>query len=84
MIVKLLASGPPSTMRYAGCPDLIGTIGGLNVIADFKTSNGPYCASSPDRGDRAGYGGWRKFQKCAQQLGAYRYDSTNVLALSVM
>ena len=25
--------------RYAGCPDLIGEIGGVRVIADFKTSN---------------------------------------------
>lgn len=57
---------------FAGCPDLIGEIGGVKVICDFKTSNGPYCSSSPDRGDRAGYGGWRKFQKCAQQMAAYR------------
>ena len=27
---------------YAGCPDLIGEIGGVRVIADFKTSNAPY------------------------------------------
>ena len=59
--------------RYAGCPDLIGEIGGVKVIADFKTSNGIYSAQAPDRGDRVGYGGWRKFQKCAQQMAAYRY-----------
>ena len=59
--------------KYAGCPDLVGEVGGVKVIADFKTSNGPYSAFSPDRGDRVGYGGWRKFQKCAQQLAAYRY-----------
>ena len=59
--------------KYAGCPDLVGEIGGLKVIADFKTSNGPYSSVSPDRGDRIGYGGWRKYQKCAQQLAAYRY-----------
>ena len=58
---------------YAGCPDLVGEIGGVKVIADFKTSTGPYSAYSPARGDRMGYGGWRKFQKCAQQLAAYRY-----------
>ena len=28
--------------QYAGCPDLIGEIGGVRVIADFKTSNAPY------------------------------------------
>ncbi len=59
--------------RYAGCPDIIGEIGGVKVIADFKTSNGPYMNSFPDRGDRMGYGGFRKYQKCAQQMAAYRY-----------
>lgn len=58
--------------KYAGCPDLIGEIGGVKVIADFKTSNGPYSAVFPDRGDAAGYGGFRKFTKCAQQMSAYR------------
>ena len=59
--------------RYAGCPDLIGEIGGVKVIADFKTSNAPYRNTFPDRGDRMGFGGFRKFQKCAQQMAAYRY-----------
>tara|TARA_Y100001973_G_C5152576_1_gene308932 strand:- start:176 stop:955 length:780 start_codon:yes stop_codon:yes gene_type:complete len=58
--------------RYAGCPDLIGEIGGVKVIADFKTSNGPYMNRFPDRGDRMGFGGFRKYQKCAQQMAAYR------------
>ena len=57
---------------YAGCPDLIGEIGGVRVIADFKTSNAPYCSTFPARGDRVGFGGFRKFQKCAQQMAAYR------------
>ena len=26
----------------------------------------------PDRGDRMGFGGFRKYQKCAQQMAAYR------------
>ena len=59
--------------RYAGCPDIIGEIGGVKVIADFKTSNAPYRTSFPDRGDRIGFGGFRKYQKCAQQMAAYRY-----------
>ena len=59
--------------RYAGCPDLIGEIGGVKVIADFKTSNAPYRDTFPDRGDRMGFGGFRKFTKCAQQMAAYRY-----------
>jgi hypothetical protein len=58
--------------KYAGCPDLVGTIGGVNVIADFKTSNGPYCSVFPQRGDAQGFGGFRKYQKCSQQLAAYR------------
>ena len=57
---------------YAGCPDLIGEIGGVKVIADFKTSNAPYLNSFPERGDRMGFGGFRKYQKCAQQMAAYR------------
>ena len=57
---------------YAGCPDLIGEIGGVRVIADFKTSNAPYMTSFPERGDKMGFGGFRKYQKCAQQMAAYR------------
>ena len=61
-----------TTHKYAGCPDLVGEIGGVKVIADFKTSNGPYSSVFPERGDRMGFGGFRKFTKCAQQLAAYR------------
>jgi len=57
---------------YAGCPDLVGEIGGVKVMADFKTSNGPYMNNFPDKGDRIGFGGWRKYQKTAQQMAAYR------------
>ena len=58
--------------KFAGCPDLVGEIGGVRVIADFKTSNAPYMSSFPDKGDRVGFGGYRKFQKCSQQMAAYR------------
>ena len=58
--------------QYAGCPDVVGRIGGVKVIADFKTSVAPYRTSFPDRGDAQGYGGFREYQKCSQQLGAYR------------
>ena len=44
----------------------------MKVIADFKTSNAPYMNTFPDRGDRVGFGGFRKYQKCAQQMAAYR------------
>ena len=50
----------------------IGEIGGVKVIADFKTSTAPYMNTFPERGDRAGFGGFRKYQKCAQQMAAYR------------
>jgi len=48
---------------YAGCPDLIGEIGGVKVIADFKTSNGPYMNRFPDKGDKMGFGGFRKYHQ---------------------
>ena len=51
---------------------MIGEIGGVKVIADFKTSNGPYMNTFPEKGDRMGFGGFRKYQKCAQQMAAYR------------
>lgn len=57
--------------RYAGTPDLLGEIGGVKVIGDFKTSNGPYRNSFPPKGDKQGFGGYRKYTKCAQQLAAY-------------
>lgn len=68
--------------KYAGTPDLIGEIGGVKIIADFKTSNSPFMSSFPERGDRQGFGGFRKFQKCAQQMAAYRlalYERTGFL-----
>ena len=67
---------------YAGCPDLIGEIGGVKIIADFKTSTGPYMNTFPERGDRIGFGGFRKYQKCAQQMAAYRlalYERTGFM-----
>ena len=35
----------------------------VKVIADFKTSNAPYMNRFPDRGDKMGFGGFRKYQK---------------------
>ena len=70
MTVRLPTSGARAYVCW--CPDLIGEIGGVRVIADFKTSNAPYCANFPERGDRIGFGGFRKYTKCAQQMAAYR------------
>ena len=56
---------------WCGCPDLIGEIGGVKILADFKTSNAPYRNSFPDRGDAQGFGGYRKFTKTSQQMASY-------------
>ena len=38
----------------------------------------------PDKGDRMGFGGFRKYQKCAQQMAAYRLAlSKNVQVINV-
>ena len=69
---KQFASVWSTEHNFAGCPDLVAELGGVKCIIDFKTSNAPYRDSFPDRGDRQGFGGWRKYQKVAQQLSAYR------------
>ena len=60
--------------KYAGCPDVIGEIGGVRVIADFKTSNAPYMSHSRAEIvlDSA-----RKYTMRAAN-GAYRYAPMNV------
>ena len=58
---------------YAGCPDLIGEIGGVRVIADFKTSNAPYCSvNSLNEVTVLVLVVSENIQKCAQQMAAYR------------
>ena len=56
---------------WCGCPDLICEIGGVKVLADFKTSNAFYRNSFPERGDSSGFGGWRKYTKTVQQMASY-------------
>ena len=52
MTKKLHTSGLQNISTLAA-PDLIGEIGGVKVIADFKTSNSSlYELRFPDRGDR--------------------------------
>ena len=55
---------------YAGCPDLIGEIGGVKIIADFKTSNAPYSElSSLKRVTVLGFGGFQKVSEVCSTNG---------------
>ena len=45
----------------------------FELLLTLKLANAPYCSTFPERGDRVGFGGFRKYQKCAQQMAAYRY-----------
>lgn len=73
--------------KFCGCPDIVGVRGGIVVLADVKSSNGPYCRYFP-KGEENGvprehYGGWMKFNKCALQLGAYAIALEETLGISV-
>lgn len=66
--------------RYCGCPDIVGVRKGVAILADIKSSNGPYCRYHPTQVDPGEvedglhprlFGGWMKFSKTALQLGAY-------------
>lgn len=70
--------------QYAGCPDLIGTINGTIVLADFKTSVNPYYRwYSKDRKDNRAFSGFSKYRKCAMQLAAYAMACEETLGLAV-
>lgn len=72
------------THRYAGCPDLIGTMkGGIYTLDDVKSSNGPYCRYYPKTKDRSLFTGWRKFQKCAMQIAAYAIAAQETLGIRI-
>jgi len=68
---------------YAGCPDLIGVRNGVTILADFKTSTGPYARYYPEGKDRSTFTGWNKFRKCCTQLAAYAIASKETLGLQV-
>jgi hypothetical protein len=68
---------------YAGCPDLVGVRNGVTILADFKTSVGPYARYYPKEKDRSTYGGWNKFRKCATQLAAYAIACQETLGLTI-
>lgn len=70
--------------RYCGCPDIVGVRGGVMTLADVKSSTGRYCRYYPKDGvNREFFGGWKKFQKCALQLGAYAIALEETLGISV-
>ena len=62
---------------------------GAHFLVDFKTSNGPYCrffpkADSPEVIDAGGtFGGWKKYQKCATQLAAYKRAIKETLDIDI-
>ena len=68
---------------YAGCPDLIGVRNGVTILADFKTSVGPYSRYYPKESHREMFAGANKFYKCATQLAAYAQASKETLGIQV-
>jgi len=42
-------------------------------VSQSRSTAAVYRSSFPDRGDRLGFGGYRKFTKCSQQMAAYRF-----------
>jgi hypothetical protein len=68
---------------YAGCPDLIGVRNGVTILADFKTSVGPYSRYYPKDSNREMFSGANKYFKCATQLAAYALASKETLGLQV-
>lgn len=78
--------------RYCGCPDIVGVRKGIMTLADVKSSTGRYSRYHPERieldenADAKAwdfYGGWKKFNKCALQLGAYAIALEETLGISV-
>ena len=69
--------------HFCGCPDLVGVRNGVVILADFKTSNQPYCRYFPTKQDRSNFTGWSKLNKCGTQLGAYALAVQETLGLEV-
>jgi len=73
-----------SKYLYSGTPDLVYQRNGMTVLADYKTSSGPYCRHFPkDSTDRAKFVGWMKFQKVCKQLAAYSIAFEETLGIKV-
>ena len=71
-------------LLYSGTPDLVYVRNGMNILADYKTSNGPYCRNFPkDEVDRSRFTGWMKFQKVCKQLAAYSIAFEETLGIHI-
>jgi len=68
---------------FTGCPDVIGIRNGVCVLADFKTSVGPYSRFFPKADDRTSFGGWMKFRKCSTQLAAYALAAKETIGVHI-
>ncbi len=68
---------------FCGCPDVIGVRNNVVILADFKTSTGPYSRYFPKEDNRANFAGWMKLNKCGIQLAAYAIAIEETLDLHV-
>lgn len=76
---------------WAGAPDLIGVAGGLTTLADYKTSNSPYCRYFPSKDIKESNPdlfreqmlGWMKYKSCCIQLAAYGIAIKETLGIEI-
>lgn len=69
--------------RYCGCPDIAGVRSGMVIMADLKSSVGPYCRYFPKEDNRTLFSGYIKFNKCAIQLAAYAIAFEETLGVPI-
>ena len=73
-----------SRLLYSGTPDLVYTRNGMNILADYKTSSGPYCRMFPKgENDRTKFSGWMKYNKVGKQLAAYSLAFEETLGVKI-
>lgn len=73
-----------TNLAYAGTPDLVYKRGGMTVLADYKTSSGPYCRFFPKNDvDRSKFTSWSKYQKVGKQLAAYSLAFEETLGIRI-
>lgn len=78
-------------MGWAGAPDLIGIANGKTTLADYKTSDTPYCRYFPDKAlqkedaeeFRRQMLGWMKYKSAAIQLAAYDMAIEETLGIKI-
>ena len=72
-----------SKYLYSGTPDLVGIRNGMVILADYKTSSGPYCRHFPVGEDRSKFTGYMKMQKVKMQLAAYAIAFEETLGVHI-